>query len=68
MNAWVQQWFDETQQANRGGVIRRNIDDVAKYTSVDEGLTRLDYRRWHVIETGDELVVLCHEGDVRIYC
>jgi hypothetical protein len=68
VNAWLEQWFDEPKQANRGGVIRRNVNDVARYTSVDEVVIEARSRGWHVIETGDQLVVLCHDGDMRIFC
>jgi hypothetical protein len=35
MSAWIDQIF-EAQQVNSGNVVRRKIDDVNKYASMDE--------------------------------
>jgi hypothetical protein len=68
MNAWMKQWFDETQQANKGGVIRRAVADVDQQTSLDDVIAEAQGRGWHVVETGDQIVVLCHEGAVKLWC
>lgn len=68
MNAWMTQWFDETQQAKCGGIIRRSIDDVDEYATVGEVVAEARSRNWHVIETGDQVVVFCHDGDMRVHC
>jgi hypothetical protein len=67
MNEWTQQWFD-ANQAQTGGVIRRNRKDVDKYASLSEVVREARARGWHVLETGEQVVLLCHEGDMRIYC
>lgn len=67
MNAWIEQWF-AANQANTGGVIRRNREDVDKYTSLDEVIAEARQNGWHVIETGDQVVVLCHTGALHIHC
>jgi hypothetical protein len=66
MNAWLQQWY--TAQASNGGVIRRNRDDVERFASVAEVVADARERGWHVVETGGQVVIFCHDGDMRIWC
>jgi hypothetical protein len=66
MNAWIEQWFGAGQATN-GGVIRRNRDDIDEYASLDEVIVEASQRGWHVIETGNQIVVLCHPGTLHIY-
>lgn len=63
-SAWVNQIF-LADQVNRGGVVRRNRNDVERLEEIVEEARR---RRFHVIETGDQIVVLCHEGGITIHC
>jgi len=68
MNQWLMRVFD-AGQANEGGVVRRARANIEHYGGGMGPL--IDYARrrgWHVIETGDQVVVLCHEGDLRIHC
>lgn len=51
-----------------GGVVRRSIDDVMQYGALDEIIARAQENGWHVIETGDQIVVLCHPGSMQIFC
>lgn len=67
MSAWINPVFD-AQQVNRGGVVRRSIYDVATYASIDELVAEAKSRGFHVIETGDQLVILSHEGSLIIHC
>ena len=68
MNQWTQDWF-AANAANNGGVIRRNRKDVDKYS---DGLAvvvaEARDRGWHVIETGEQVVLLCHEGHLLLHC
>lgn len=65
--AWLAQVF--SAKAVKGGVIRRSVDDVKKYGG---GLVNLKaivkLRGFHLIRTGDQYVVLCHKGDIRVIC
>lgn len=66
MNAWMKQWFDEAQQTAKGGVARRSVSSVKKQASVDAAVEEARKRGWHLIETGGQLVLLCHKGVVKI--
>lgn len=66
MNAWLEQWYD-AQQAN-GGVIRRSRDSVEQFASLAEVIDDARHWGWHVIETGGQVVILCHDGEVVLHC
>lgn len=65
--ARVRQIFT-AQQAQMGGVVRRSLYDVERLASVEEVVKEARARGYHVIETGDQLVVLCHTGALHIHC
>jgi hypothetical protein len=50
------------------GIVRRDFRSVRKHASLDE---LVDYARsqgYHVIETGNQYVVLCNRGALKIHC
>jgi hypothetical protein len=64
-------WVDDifaAAAANNGGVVRRSLASVNQYASVDEVVEGALQRGFHVIETGDQLVVLCHTGGMTVLC
>lgn len=65
-SAWVDQIFKA--QATNGGVVRRSREDVDRYASLGEIIQYAKKQGFHVIETGDQVVVLCHDGELRIFC
>lgn len=67
MRAWMNQVF-AAGQANTGGVVRRSVYDVDRYVGIPEFVRECRDQGYHVIETGDQLVVLCHEGSMIIHC
>lgn len=62
MNAWVTDIFAD-DQAMRGGLVRRPTALVSEYDALPEIVQRARDWGYHVIETGDEIVVLCHIGE-----
>ena len=66
MSAWVDQMFQA--QAANGGVVRRARADVNRYASLEEIVDEARMRAFHVIETGDQVVILCHPGQLVIHC
>lgn len=65
--AWMNQIF-AAGQANAGGVVRRATADVERYIGLEELIAECRVRGFHVIETGDQIVILCHEGELAIHC
>jgi hypothetical protein len=68
--AWIRNLFSADQVRKRG-VVRRKRGDAPGQVD-DHGLKQLIIaarkRGFHVIETGDQVVVLCNEGDIRVWC
>jgi len=67
MSAWLDQVF-QADQANNGGVVRRSVDDVLKHSSRNELVTEARQRGFHVVETGDQFVIICNTGELKIHC
>ena len=65
MSAWLDQVF-AAGQANRGGVVRRSVATVRRYSSEAELIAEAKRRGFHVIKTGDQYVILCHQGRLDI--
>ena len=65
---WLSDIFSAATVGN-GGVVRRAVSDVRKHGG---GLKRLKAevkrRGFHLIRTGDQYVILCHKGDLRMVC
>ena len=65
-NAWIEQIF-EADQARTKGVVRRAIRNVEIYGwGVGNFVEEVRKRGYHVIETGDQLVIFCHEGALKM--
>jgi hypothetical protein len=54
--------------AKSGGIVRRRIANVRKYASFDYLQKEVKARGFHLIETGDQYVVICSAGHVRLHC
>ena len=54
-------------QSAHGGVVRRARDGVDKYGSLDLVIAEARKRGFHVIETGGQIVILCHQGALIIH-
>ena len=67
MSAWIEQRFD-TWAADKGDVIRRNIVDVERFASRRELYAAVKDRDWHLVETGNQFIVICNSGEIKIHC
>jgi len=52
--------------AQKGGVVRRAVANVRHYGSISYLKSLVARSGFHLIRTGDQYVVLCHTGDLRI--
>ncbi len=64
--SWISQIF-RADVASNGGVVRRSKKDVEKFSSMAELIGEAKKQSYHVIETGGQVVVLCHAGEVVIH-
>jgi hypothetical protein len=67
MSAWIDQIF-EADIAKDNGVVRRAKAWVQQLGSHEEFLVEVRKRGFHLIETGEQYVVLCNPGALKIYC
>lgn len=68
MSSTVDIMFKSSQQAAGGGVVRRSLFDVERLGLLKEIVQRAHEQGFHVIETGGQVVLLCHPGEMVIHC
>lgn len=66
-NKWIQQIFKSKQAAN-GGIVRRNLAWVEAYASIRELIKEVQRRGFHMVISGDQAIIFCHQGDVALAC
>ena len=65
MSAWINQIF-KAGQVSKGNLVRRQKKDVRRFASMAELETEVERRGFHMIETGDQVVVICNSGTFRL--
>ena len=66
MNEWMWGWFDGAAAAQNGGIVRRAVDDVHQRGDIDAAIAEAHNRGWHMIESGDQYVLLCNDGAMQV--
>jgi hypothetical protein len=67
-NVWIENIF-KAAQAKNGGIVRRARKNVEKYGGgIDNLREAVLAREFHLVETGDQCVVLCHKGVMLVHC
>lgn len=66
-NSWLQQMFDAAIVGNRG-IVRRKKASVHQHASFEELQAEVVSRGFHLIETGDQYIVICNRGAIIIHC
>ncbi|UVI38608.1 hypothetical protein [Qipengyuania spongiae] len=62
---WISQIFS-SQAACNGGIVRRKIASVVEYASVALLKAEVIRRGFHMVESGDQFVIFCNPGDIKI--
>lgn len=62
---WIGQMF-ATKAAQKGAVVRRSMAWVDREVGRDRFLEEIRRRNFHVIQTADQFVVICHNGPVHM--
>lgn len=65
--AWSERLF-RAKAAQTGGVVRRKIRDVHREVGRDAFIAEVQRRGFHLVECGDQYLVICHPGQLRILC
>ena len=62
---WIKAIF-AAKSAKNGGVVRRHRQWVAREIGRDRFEEEVRKRGFHLLETGNQLVVICHNGTIRL--
>lgn len=64
--SWLRQMFG-AQAVARRIVVRRKKSSVAKYASYDLLLGWCQQHDFHLVETGDQYIVICNDGQFKLH-
>ena len=62
---WLNQMF-AAKAARKGAVVRRSLAWIDREVGRDRFLREVRQRGFHLIETADQYIVVCHNGPIRI--
>lgn len=65
VDPWIHQMFS-TRAARRGAVVRRSTAWVDREVGRERFLDEIRSRGYHVIQTADQFIVVCHDGPIRL--
>lgn len=65
--SWLRQLF-RAGAVNRGGIVRRKKSDVERMVGLDAVIEYAQQRQFHVVETGDQIIVVCNSGTLKLHC
>lgn len=66
-SAWINQIF-QAGQASQGNIVRRAKADVVMYASMAELIAEVKALGFHMIEVGDQVIVICNSGTFKLIC
>ena len=65
INPWIDQIF-ASNQARKGGVVRRKQNSVWSFASESELIDAAKSRGFHIIKNGNQYVIFCNRAEFRI--
>lgn len=66
-NKWIKQIFSAAA-VGKGAVVRRDLTWVEKNASLKDLEEEVRKRRFHMILTGDQCVIICNSGHMKVVC
>ncbi|QPH54894.1 N-(5'-phosphoribosyl)anthranilate isomerase [Pontivivens ytuae] len=66
-DVWLAQIF-EARAVARGGVVRRQRRDIERHVGWERLVAEVKRRGFHLVKTGDQVLILCHSGHFRVIC
>ncbi|MBK9274889.1 MAG: hypothetical protein IPM49_10155 [Flavobacteriales bacterium] len=67
MSAWIDQIFSAAE-ANGEGVVRRQKSDVDGMGLFQELIREVRRRNFHLLEIGDQYVIICNTNAIITHC
>ena len=65
MSKWLGQLFAAGQVA-KGNIVRRQKSSVDRYASEKELCAEVKKRKFHLVTTGDQYLIICNKGQVQL--
>ena len=62
---WLDQIFS-AKAATKGSVIRRSINWIDREVGRDRFEAEVRRRGFHLLQTADQFIVVCHSGSIRM--
>lgn len=62
---WLRQLFS-AKAATSGGVVRRSRADVERKVGLKALELEVRRRAFHMLEAGDQIIIVCHPGSIRL--
>lgn len=66
-NKWINRIF-EAKIAKSGGIVRRKSASVEKFASVKALKAEVKSKRFHMLLVGDQYVIICSTGNLKVIC
>ena len=67
MTKWIRDIF-RAGAVNKGGIVRRSRKTVRKNGGYKALLREVKRRKFHLIRTGGQYVIVCNKGQVKMLC
>lgn len=65
--SWASAIFG-AKSAMRGGVVRRAVRDVEHEIGRDAFYAEVRRRGFHLVECGNQFIVICNDGQMKVHC
>jgi hypothetical protein len=67
MAKYIDELF-QAEEVKKNGIVRRNKANFDRFSSLFELAARVRKEQFHLIETGDQYIVICNTGALKIHC
>jgi hypothetical protein len=54
--------------AKTGGIVRRRVEDVHEKASLSALQEEVKARGFHLLESGEQYIVICNAGEFKVHC
>jgi hypothetical protein len=64
-------YLDEMFQAKavkEGGIVRRYKGNVDRFVPFHRLLSRVQREKFHLVEVGDQYIIICNPGQIKLHC
>ena len=65
--SWMSDIF-KAGAVNKGGIVRRSRANVEDHGGLAALRAEVEKRKFHLVQNGDQYIVLCNQGNMRIIC